>query len=272
LNLTFSPLAGILAAGNRCMIKPSEFTPATSALLGQLIADYFDPTEVCVTTGGAEVGAAFCSLPFDHLLFTGAASIAKHVVRATAENLVPVTLELGGKCPVIIGRSVDLARAADSILAGKMLNSGQTCIAPDHVFVPENRTTEFTDVLRNAANRMFPTMLTNPDYGAIINQQHFRRLEAVLADAERGGSRLIALHPEQEDFDKQVSREKKFPPTLIVEPDKDSLAMQDEIFGPILPIISYGDLDQVIGSISSMPHPLALYYFGNDSAEQKSVR
>jgi coniferyl-aldehyde dehydrogenase len=163
VNLTFTPLAGILSAGNRCMIKPSEYTPATSETMAEMFPTAFDRSEITVITGGPETGATFSGLPFDHLLFTGATSIAYHVMRAAAENLVPVTLELGGKSPVVVGRSVDLQKTTDSIMTGKMLNAGQICLAPDYVFVPEESIEEFVEASERSVSRMYPTLLDNPD-------------------------------------------------------------------------------------------------------------
>ena len=270
VNLTFAPLAGVLAAGNRCMIKPSEFTPATSAALGRLIGEYFSPEEISVVTGGADTGAEFCSLPFDHLLFTGATSVAKHVMRAAAENLVPVTLELGGKSPVIVGASANFDRAADSILTGKAVNAGQTCIAPDHVFVPKNHAAEFAKKIAASAEKMFPTMLENPGYAAIISSRHYERLENLVDDARGRGAEVISLAPQAENF-AGARDSRKFPPTLILDPDPAAIAMQDEIFGPVLPVIAYENISEVVEAIATRPHPLALYYFGNDRGEQEQV-
>ena len=269
LNLTFAPLAGILAAGNRCMVKPSEFAPDTAAALADIIPKYFDPNEIYVVTGGAETGAAFCSLPFDHLLFTGATSIAKHVLRAAAENMVPVTLELGGKSPVIVGQSADLERTAESVLAGKLMNAGQTCIAPDHAFVPNDRVVEFTLQLALSAEKMFPTLRDNPDYASIISDRHYDRLGGLVEDAKQKGAHVIPLHPEGETFSREPDR--KFPPSLIMDPDESMGVMQDEIFGPLLPVVGYDKIDDVLQQIAARPHPLALYYFGKDAAEEETV-
>jgi len=203
VNLTFAPLAGVLAAGNRAMIKPSEFTPATSALMRTMFDGAFSNEEICVVTGGPEIGQAFAGLAFDHLIFTGATSIARHVMKAAAENLVPLTLELGGKSPVILGRSADYATAAARIMNGKTLNAGQICLAPDYVLTPDDRLEAFVDEARGAVSRMFPTMKDNPDYTAIINQRHFDRIQAYVADARAKGARVVELTPEGEDFSQQ---------------------------------------------------------------------
>lgn len=171
VNLTFTPLAGILAAGNRCMIKPSEYTPATSEAMAEIFPTAFDELEIAVVTGGAQTGADFSGLPFDHLLFTGATSVARHVMRAASDNLVPVTLELGGKSPVVVGRSADLQKTADAIMTGKTMNAGQICLAPDYVFVPEEKLEEFVESASRSVARMFPTLLDNPDYTSVVNQR-----------------------------------------------------------------------------------------------------
>ncbi|MFM7120531.1 MAG: aldehyde dehydrogenase family protein, partial [Gammaproteobacteria bacterium] len=230
VNLTFSPLAGILAAGNRCMIKPSEFTPATSAVMAEIFPTAFDDNEIAVITGGAATGAAFAALPFDHLLFTGATSVARHVMRAASEHLVPVTLELGGKSPVVIGRSADLAQTAGAIMAGKTMNAGQICLAPDYVLVPEERVDDFVDAANRAVMRMYPTLLDNPDYTSVINQRHYDRLQGYLTEARARGTRVVEINPAGEDFRQQPHH--KMPPTLVVDPDDDLALMQDEIFGP----------------------------------------
>ncbi|MBX3708078.1 MAG: coniferyl aldehyde dehydrogenase [Pseudomonadales bacterium] len=269
VNLTFTPLAGILAAGNRCMIKPSEYTAATSAVLAEIFPTAFDPLEIAVVTGGAQTGADFASLPFDHLLFTGATSVARHVMRAAADNLVPLTLELGGKSPVVVGRSVDMQPAVDSIMTGKLLNAGQICLAPDYVFVPRERVDDFVASAERAVGRMYPTLLDNPDYTSVINQRHFDRLNGYVEGARARGARVVEINPANEDFRQQPHH--KIPPTLIVDPDDDLAVMQDEIFGPILPIKGYASIDEVLDYVNRRPRPLGLYYFGKDAGEERTV-
>jgi coniferyl-aldehyde dehydrogenase len=269
VNLTFTPLAGVLAAGNRCMIKPSEYTPATSAVMAEIFPSAFDELEIAVVTGGPQTGADFAGLPFDHLLFTGATSVARHVMRAASENLVPVTLELGGKSPVVVGRSADLQKTTDSIMTGKMLNAGQICLAPDYVFVPEERMDEFVSSTQRSVAKMYPTLLDNPDYTSVINQRHFERLNGYLEEARAAGARLVEVNPAGEDFRQQPHH--KMPPTLIVDPDDGLQVMQDEIFGPILPVKGYARVDEAIDYINAKPRPLGLYYFGSDGDEQRSV-
>jgi len=269
VNLTFAPLAGVLAAGNRAMIKPSEFTPVTSALMATMFGGAFSDEEIFVVAGGPEVGQAFAGLAFDHLIFTGATSIARHVMKAAAENLVPLTLELGGKSPVILGRSADYATAAARIMNGKTLNAGQICLAPDYVLTPDDRLEAFVDEARGAVARMFPTMKDNPDYTAIINQRHFDRIQGHVADAKAKGARVVELKPEGEDFSQQEHR--RIPPTLIIDPTDDMSVMREEIFGPLLPVKTYRAVDDALAYVNAHDRPLGLYYFGTDDAERERV-
>ena len=269
VNLTFSPLGGIFAAGNRTMIKPSEFTAQTSELMKELFAEAYDEDEVAVFTGGPDVGGAFSRLPFDHLLFTGATSIAKHVMRAAAENLVPVTLELGGKSPVVIGRSADMKLAASNIMAGKTMNAGQICLAPDYVFLPEESRDEFVDSARDSVASMYPNLKDNPDYTSIVNERHFDRLNGYLDDAKAKGADLVEINPANEDFSQQEHH--RIPPTIILDPTEDMQVMQEEIFGPILPVKQYKDLDEPLDYINSHDRPLGLYYFGQEKSEENKV-
>ena len=269
VQLTFAPLAGVFAAGNRTMIKPSEFTVQTSRLMKELFAAAFDEEEVAVFTGGPDVGGAFSRLPFDHLLFTGATSIAKHVMKAAAENLVPVTLELGGKSPVIIGKSANLEQAATNIMAGKTMNAGQICLAPDYVILPEENRDEFVEYAKNSVAKMFPNLKDNPDYTSIVNERHFDRLNSYLDDAKDKGADIVEINPAQEDFYQQEHH--RIPPTLVLNPTDDMKVMQDEIFGPILPIKQYKDIEETLGYVNSKDRPLGLYYFGQDSSEEREV-
>ncbi len=270
VNLTFAPLAGVFAAGNRAMIKPSEFTEHTSALMERMFRQAFSDEEVVVCTGGPEIGAEFSGLPFDHLVFTGATSIAHHVMRAAADNLVPLTLELGGKSPVILGRSADMEKAATRIMNGKTLNAGQICLAPDYAFVPKEKTGEFVQHATNAVTRMFPEGLKdNEDYTSVVNQRHYDRLQGYLADAREKGAELIELNPADENFSQQPHH--KIAPTLVLNPTDDMKVMQDEIFGPILPIKEYTETKDVLAYVNSNDRPLGLYYFGEDAAEKNMV-
>jgi coniferyl-aldehyde dehydrogenase len=265
VGLVFSPLASILAAGNRAIVKPSEHTPRTSALLQELVLQRFSEGELAVVTGDADVGAAFTRLPFDHLIFTGAGTIASHVLRAAADNLVPVTLELGGKSPVIVGRDADMSTAAARIMAGKVLNAGQICLAPDHVHVPQEKRDLFVSEVQSATARMLPTLRDNPDYTAIIADRHLARLQGYLADAQAKGATIVEINPAGEDLGQQEHR--KLAPTLVLDATPDMRVMQEEIFGPILPVMTYRSINEPIAQINAMDRPLALYYFGNDRAE-----
>jgi coniferyl-aldehyde dehydrogenase len=270
VNLTFTPLAGIFAAGNRCMIKPSEFTERTSELMKKLIAQYYTEEECIVITGGPDVGAEFTKLPFDHMLFTGATSIAHHVMRAAADNLVPLTLELGGKSPVILGASADLQKAANRIMAGKTLNAGQICLAPDYAMVPEGKEREFVGAATKAVNTMYANGLKdNDDYTSIINQRHFDRIRGYVDEARAKGAEVIELNPKNENFTQQPHY--KIPPTIILNPSDDLKVMQDEIFGPVLPVKTYKTTKDAIAYVNAHDRPLGLYYFGEDEAERDLV-
>lgn len=270
VNLTFGPLAGILAAGNRALIKPSEFTPATSELMAEMVAEAWDAKEVAIFTGGPEVGQAFSGLPFDHLLFTGATSVARHIMTAAARNLVPVTLELGGKSPVIISRSANLEQSLERIMLGKTLNAGQICLAPDYLMVPEEKLQEVIAAAEKAVSAMYPTILANPEYTAVVNERHYERLTGYLREAEERGIKTIAINPGKEDFSAQEGN-RKIPPTLIPQPADDLKVMQEELFGPLLPIRTYKDFNETIDYVNANPRPLAAYYFGSDKGEEEAV-
>jgi len=269
VNLTFTPLAGVLAAGNRAMIKPSEYTPATSELMARMFASVFSPEEIAVFTGGPDVGQAFAGLAFDHLVFTGATSVAAHVMRAAADNLTPLTLELGGKSPVIVSRTADMKSAAARIMNGKTLNAGQICLAPDYVLAPADRMSEFVEEARQAVSGMFPTIRDNPDYTAIVSQKHFDRLTGYVDEARAKGAQVIEIKPEGEDLTQQEHR--RIAPTLILDPTDDMQVMKDEIFGPVLPVKSYRSMDEALAYVNAHDRPLGLYYFGADADERESV-
>jgi len=269
VNLTITPLAGIFAAGNRVMIKPSEFTPATSAMMAKMFAEYYDESELAVIIGGPEIGQEFSSLAFDHMLFTGATSIAKHVMRAAAENLVPLTLELGGKSPVVIGEDADIDVAAARIMTGKTLNAGQICLAPDYVMVPEGKMGDFVEKAKLSVETMFPTIMDNPDYTSVVNERHYDRLKSYIADAEEKGAEIVEINPANEDFSQQEHH--KIPPTLVLNPTDDMKIMQEEIFGPLMPVKSYQAVDEAVDYINQNDRPLGLYYFGTDMSKANKV-
>jgi len=263
LFLAIGPLVGALAAGNRVMLKLSESTPATGELLKRLLGRVFPEDLVSVVLGEAEVGIAFSRLPFDHLLFTGATSIGRHVMRAAAENLTPVTLELGGKSPAIVSCDVPIKDAAERIAFGKTLNAGQTCVAPDYVLVPSDRVDEFVEAYRQAVLRFYPTLSDNPDYTAIINPRQLARLEGYLIDACSKGAKVISLFAHGQG--------RRMPFSLLLDVNDDMIVMQDEIFGPLLPIVPYEHIEQAFDYINQRQRPLALYYFGYNKAEQQRV-
>ena len=263
LYLAFGPLIGALAAGNRVMIKMSESTPATSQLVKDLLAKVFPADLVSVVLGEADVGQAFSRLPFDHLVFTGATSIGKHVMRAAADNLVPVTLELGGKSPAIISADVPLADAAERIAFGKTMNAGQTCVAPDYVLVPQERVEGFIAAYRSVVQRFYPQLANNPDYTAIINERQLNRLKGYVSDAQSKGAQVIPLLGD--DQGRRMSH------SLVLNVSDDMKLMQDEIFGPLLPIVPYQRIEDAFAYVNDRPRPLALYYFGYDKAEQQRV-
>jgi coniferyl-aldehyde dehydrogenase len=266
ITLSFGPLAGILAAGNRCMIKPSELTPVTSALLADLIGKSFDPTEVAVVTGTSEVGIAFSRLPLDHLLFTGSTQVGRDVMAAAAEHLVPVTLELGGKCPAIVGRSADISRAVDRILLGKLANAGQVCLAPDYVCVPQEMVDAFVRETQVWAQRVYPGLPDNPDYTSLVSSRHRQRAEALLADARAQGAQVIPL-----GVTSAVAAADVLTPVLILGATPAMQVMREEIFAPLLPVLAYDRVETVISDIQQRARPLALYYFGSDKTEEREV-
>lgn len=267
--MTFSPLAGIFSAGNRVMMKPSEYTPRTAELLARMFSKAYDENEAAVFTGGPEVGQAFSALPFDHIIFIGATSVGKNIMRAAAENLVPVTLELGGKSPTIIGKSSRMQTSTDRIMNGKMLNAGQICLAPDYVYVPKGQEDAFVASAQRSVATMYPTLKENPDYTSVINQRHYDRLQGYISDARSKGARIVEINPANEDFSQQPAH--KIPPTLLLDVSEDMKIAQEEIFGPLLMVKTYAGIDEVIDYVNAHPRPLALYYFGNDQAEKQRV-
>ncbi|MDN7904684.1 coniferyl aldehyde dehydrogenase [Burkholderia diffusa] len=267
--LAIGPIASAFAAGNRVMVKPSEITPRTSELLADLIARYFDPTELTTVLGGPATGAAFSAQPFDHLVFTGSTQVAHHIMRAASENLVPVTLELGGKSPVIVGPDADLTQVAERVLTVKTFNAGQICLSPDYVLIQEHRVDELVTLAKQTLARMYPTIRDNPDYTAMVNVPGFVRQLALAEDARSKGATVISLAPAGEDLSDPTIH--KVAPTLIVGATDAMRVTQEEIFGPTLPIVTYRTIDDAIAYINARPRPLALYYFGNTLAERQYV-
>lgn len=261
LYLAIGPMVDALAAGNRVMVKMSEFTPNFSALFAKLVARYFKPDEVHVVTGDASVAQAFSALPFSHLLFTGSTAVGRHVMRAASANLTPVTLELGGKSPAIVGPGARLDRAVERILVGKLFNAGQTCIAPDYVLLPRARLPEFVAMARSVASRLYPALHDNPQYTSIVSDRQYQRLAALRDDALRDGARAEPLG----DGSDQPAR-RRLMPVILTGVDDDMTVMQEEIFGPLLPLVPYDSIDQAIAYVAEHPHPLALYLFEQDRA------
>jgi len=266
--LALAPLVAALAAGNRVMIKPSELTPRTTETLKDMLGGLFAQEEVAVVEGAAEVGAAFCRLPFDHLLFTGSTPVGRKVLAAAAENLTPTTLELGGKSPCIIAPGADLAEAAARIATGKLFNAGQTCIAPDYVLAPAESRPDFVRHFGDAVKKLYPSLADNADYTSIINDRHYARLTSLVDDARASGAEIRVIDPANEN---PPLKNRKLAPTLILDPPENTRVMQDEIFGPVLPVLGVADIDAAIAFVNARPRPLALYYFGPEDQNLEKV-
>ena len=266
LAMIFHPLSNALAAGNRVMIKPSEFNPVTAALIADLFSKYFSADEIVVVTGGPEMGGAFSALPLDHILFTGASSIGKKVMEAASRNLTPVTLELGGKSPTIVAADADITKAAAKIITGKTMNSGQVCLSPDYTFVPEASLDAFIEAAKDTFTELYPTVSGNGDYAAMINLRHYERMVSYIEEARAAGVQVVALSD-----DAYNPEEQRIPVHLVVNPGDDLKVSQDEIFGPIMIVRTYRDLAECVNYINDRPHPLGLYFFGDNAQEQDYV-
>jgi coniferyl-aldehyde dehydrogenase len=263
-----SPLASVFAAGNRAVLKPSEIAPRTAQALALAVAEFFAPEELAVVTGGPDVAAEFSSQPWNHLVFTGSTAVGKLIMKAAAEHLVPLTLELGGKSPVLIGQSADIQNAAERIAVGKSANSGQLCVSPDVVWVHEAQAEALISGLQACYSRLFPGIADNPDVVPVINAQHFARVESYVADAGARGARVVMAGdwPSAEG-----AAQRRMPLRIVVNPPADSLIAGNEIFGPALVLRTYGALADALAQINAGERPLALYYFGSDAAEQAWV-
>ena len=259
VQLALSPVAAALAAGNRVMLKPSELTPRTSELLREIVRAEFDEKVFAVITGGVELGQAFSSVPFDHLLFTGSTNVGRHVYMAAAKNLTPVTLELGGKSPAIIDESADIAAAALSIAHGKSFNAGQTCVAPDYVLTPAANLDAMVEALAVSVRRLYPEIDSTSDYTAIISPRHFARLKAMVAEAKDAGAKVVEVGSSN-----ALDPQRKLPFTIVVDPPQHLALMKEEIFGPILPVLGVSGRDDAIARVNAGDRPLALYWFGTD--------
>lgn len=264
--LSIGPLVTAIAAGNHAMLKLSEFTPATNSVIKQLLAEVFDESHVAVVEGEADVAAQFSALPFDHLLFTGSTTVGRHVMRAAANNLTPVTLELGGKSPVIIAPDIPLEIAVERMIYGKCLNAGQICVAPDYVLCPNAKVSDFIQAYQAKFQAMYGAIAQNKDYGSIINARQFERLMAVLEDAKTKGAKIISASNEAID-----SQNRKLATQLITNTTEDMLLMQEEIFGPLLPVIGYDSLDEAISYVNRRARPLALYVMSFDEASHQKI-
>ncbi|UUE93877.1 coniferyl aldehyde dehydrogenase [Comamonas thiooxydans] len=277
LQLSLAPAITALAAGNRVMLKPSELTPHTSAKMGELVAQFFAPEEFCVIEGDVAVATQFSGLQFDHLLFTGSTAVGRRVAQAAAVHLTPTTLELGGKSPCIIAQDCDMQAAALKVAYGKLVNAGQTCIAPDYVLLPRGKEQEFAEAYQAAVQQLYPRISGNPDYTAIISKRHLARLKQMLRQAQSLGAQVHWMHEAAApaaDGDTTAwgeAVERQFAPALVFGATGEMQLMQEEIFGPILPVISYEHIEDVINAINASPRPLALYWFGNDEAERNAV-
>lgn len=269
VNLAFAPLMQIFAAGNRAMIKPSEFTEKTSLLMKELVSEYFTPDELAVITGGPEVAAAFSSLPFDHLVFTGSTPTGRRVMEAAAANLTPLTLELGGKSPVFMGRSADFKKAGERIALGKMMNAGQICLSPDYLYVPSEKEDEAIAGVSDGVQNMYPTLLENDDYASIVSDGHYARLQGLVSDAREKGAEIIEVNPGNESFGN--ANQRKMPLNIIKNVTDDMAVMQEEIFGPLLPVKTYSEIEDAVDYVNDHDRPLGLYYFGQDKVEQEKV-
>lgn len=266
--LTLSPLTNALAAGNHVIVKPSEHAPLTANVIRQIISEAFPEDYVAVITGDKEVASVFCTLPFDHLLFTGSTSVGKLVMKAAAENLTPVTLELGGKSPALVHESYSMTTAADRICSAKFWNAGQTCIAPDYALVPTHKRDEFISACKATIARRFPGFSSNPDYSHMIHESAWNRMRALVDDAASKGAHIIPADSPNKNL---TADSRPFPPTLIVDADDSMAVMQGEIFGPILPVQTYSSFDEALSFINARPRPLVLYYFDDNGSRTRKV-
>ena len=271
--LALAPLATAIAAGNRVVLKPSELTPRTSEALVALVEEALGPDVAFVATGGPDVAAGLSALPFDHILFTGSTAVGHKVMAAAAQHLTPVTLELGGKSPTIVDTPRDVAAAAEKIARGKLLNAGQTCIAPDYALVQSRLLEPFIGAYTAATAKLYPSVVSNPQYSAIVNGRHYDRLMGLLDDAAKKGATVSPIDPARElpAGSAGSSNGRKIAPTLVTNVRDDMAIMQEEIFGPVLPVLPYGTLEEAIGYVNARPRPLALYYFGDDAQRADEV-
>jgi coniferyl-aldehyde dehydrogenase len=269
VNLVFQPAVEALAAGNRVMIKFSEISYRTAEVFATAVAKYMTPEEVVVVRGGPQTAAAFSSLPFDHLFFTGSPAVGRHVAAAAANNLVPVTLELGGKNPVVVGPDADLAVVAERVAAQRLLNGGQVCLCPDYVFVPSSDVDEFVDGYRASVEKFFPTYRDNPDVVSVVNDAHYTRITGLLEDAREKGATVVPLIGDDELAALPDPATRRIPPILLLGVTEEMTIAEEEVFGPVLTVYPYDAVDHVIDYVNSRPSPLAAYWYGSDSPEYR---
>lgn len=265
-----APLACALGAGNRVILKPSEVTPKTAETIERIFSQHIDPLLVAVVTGGVDVSASFSALPFDHMVFTGSTTVGKKIMRAASDNLVPVTLELGGKSPVVVSESADLAEACKRLALAKSNNGGQVCVSPDIIYLPRAKLEQAADLLLENFRTFFPQMSDNPDFVPVVNQHHCSRIAQLVEQAQAAGVEVRSSH-QVTSLSDIAAQDKRLPLQLVISPSKDERIMQEEIFGPALVLLPYDDISEVINDINSREKPLALYYFGEDEAEQENV-
>jgi coniferyl-aldehyde dehydrogenase len=266
--LAVVPAAAAIAAGNRVLLKPSEVSARTSELLRDLVTANFPNDEMAVVLGDASVARQFSALRFDHLLFTGSTAVGREVAVAAARNLTPVTLELGGKSPAIFDTDANFDEYAARLAFGKLFNGGQTCVAPDYALIPAGSAERFVASMKRAVLKLYPTLGTNSDYTAIVSDRHLKRLSALVADAKERGATIVAINPANEVL---PGPQRKFPPTLVLNADPSMAIMREEIFGPILPVLTYERLDDLIARLGIEERPLALYWFGHDRRRRERV-
>ena len=268
LGTIFVGAAGALAAGNRVIAKPSEVSANAAEASERLVRRYFAEEEFAIVQGGPDMAQAMTALPFDHILFTGSPAVGRKVYEAAAANLTPVTLELGGKCPAIVGKGASLAQVCESLVFGKLLNAGQTCIAADYAFVHVDQMESFVAALRAQVAKCYPNAASNPDFTSIINDRQFARLQGLLDDAEAKGATVLNL---SDNGDGTLPERHRIVPLAVLDVTDDMAMMQEEIFGPILPIMPYRSEDELIRYVNRHERPLALYYFGDESEERRKI-
>nr|WP_314527322.1 coniferyl aldehyde dehydrogenase [uncultured Pseudomonas sp.] len=270
LFLSIGPLICALASGNHAMIKMSDASPRLGSLLDRILTDYFPNSLVAIVNHdgcGIAISEAFCRLNFDQITFTGSPAVGKIVMKAAAENLVPVLLELGGKCPVIAHPSASLKEVAERLTFGKLWNAGQTCVAPDYIFLPRGKTDDFVQEMTRFVGKFYPTLQTNTDYTSIINERQYLRLRSLLEDAKSKGAEIFEINPSNED----LSKTRKIAPTIITNVSDDMAVAHEELFGPILLIHEYDNIQEAIEYINTRPRPLALYYFDHKMSRANEV-